>query len=251
MGLDPADIDRPDEAQPFEASEGLSRKLGISRARQDAYALHSHLRAEAARTSKRFVGEIVPLRANAEEARDQSAVEPALEDLERLTPFTPPDGTLTPGNTSALHDGAAFVVVVSERVWSELGKPRALKLVASAARGVPPEHEAGAPIEVMRKLYGRMNGVKREDVTLIEMSESSAAQAIALSESLKLDIDRINPDGGAVVRGHPLGAAGAVLVVRLFTAMARAKNGAGPHRYGIAALGTIGGMGLAALFEAV
>lgn len=251
MALDPATADRPDEPQLFEASEQLTRKLGISRARQDAYALHSYLRAEAARSGRRFVGEIVPLRANADEARDQSAVEPDLAELEKLTPFIPPEGTLTPGNTSSLHDGAAFVVVVSERVWTELGKPRALKLVASAAQGVSPENEASAPIEVMKKLYGRMNGVRRDDISLIEMSESSAAQAIALSESLELDIDRINPDGGALVRGHPLGAAGAVLVVRLFTGMVRAKKTPSSPRYGIVTLGAIGGMGLAALFEAV
>ncbi len=205
MALEPAPVESPEELLPFEASEEYTRKLGISRARQDAYALHSHLRAEAARSTRRFVGEIVPLRANADEARDQSAVEPALEELERLTPYVPPDGTLTPGNTSALHDGAAFVVVVSERVWTELGKPHALKLVASAAQGVAPEEEAGAPIEVMKKLLGRMNGLARDDIALIEMSESSAAQAIALSERLELDLDRINPDGGALVRGHPLG----------------------------------------------
>jgi acetyl-CoA C-acetyltransferase len=86
---------------------------------------------------------------------------------------------------------------------------------------------------------------------LIEMSESSAAQAIALSERLELDIDRINPDGGALVRGHPFGAAGAVLVVRLFTSMVRANKGPLSPRYGVVTLGAIGGMGLAALFEAV
>jgi len=251
MALEPAPMESPEEFLPFEASEEYTRKLGISRARQDAYALHSHLRAEAARSARRFVGEIVPLRANADEARDQSAVEPALEDLERLSPYVPPDGTLTPGNTSALHDGAAFAVVVSEKVWKELGKPSALKLVASAAQGVAPENESGAPIEVMKKLLARMNGVKRDDIALIEMSENSAAQAIALSESLELDLDRINPDGGAIVRGHPLGASGAVLVVRLFTGMVRGKKGAASPRYGVATLGALGGMGLAALFEAV
>jgi acetyl-CoA C-acetyltransferase len=251
MTLEPTMLDSPEELLPYEASEEYTRKLGISRARQDAYALHTYLRAEAARSAKRFIGEIVPLRANADEARDQSAVEPALEELERLSPYVPPDGTLTPGNTSALHDGAAFAVIVSERVWTELGKPRALRLVASAAQGVAPEEEAGAPIEVMKKLLGRMNGVAREDISLIEMSESSAAQAIALSERLELDIDRINPDGGALVRGHPFGAAGAVLVVRLFTSMVRANKGPLSPRYGVVTLGAIGGMGLAALFEAV
>ena len=151
--------------------------------------MRTHLRAEAARTSKRFAGEIVPIRANAEEARDQSAVEPDFKDLAQLAPYQQPDGTLTPGNTSAMHDGAAMTVIVSERIWTELGKPRALRLVAQAIRGVGPEEEASAPIEAMKTLNERLNGFKRSDIGIIEMSESSAAQAIALVQSLELDED--------------------------------------------------------------
>ena len=102
----------------------------------------------------------------------------------------------------------------------------------------------------MKKLYRRLNGMKPADIGVIEMSESSAAQAIALAESLGVDPADINPAGGALVRGHPFGAAGAVLVVRLFTDLVRANEAAAP-RHGVATLGTVGGMGLAALFEAV
>jgi acetyl-CoA C-acetyltransferase len=233
----------------IEATEALAARLGISRAQQDAFALRTHLKAEAARTSKRLTGEIVPIRANAEEARDQSAVEPDFKDLAQLAPYQQPDGTLTPGNTSATHDGAAMTVIVSERIWAELGKPRALRLVAQAIRGVGPEEEASAPIEAMKTLNERLNGFKRSDIGIIELSESSAAQAIALVQSLELDEDLLNPDGGAIARGHPLGAAGAVLVTRLFTRMARGEGKRAP--LGVAALGALGGMGLAALFEAV
>ncbi len=232
-----------------EAAEALASRLGISRAQQDAFALRTHLKAEAARTAKRFTAEIVPIRANAEEARDQSAVEPDFKDLAQLAPYQQPDGTLTPGNTSAMHDGAAMTVVVSEKVWAELGKPRALRLVAQAIRGVSPEEEAFAPIEAVKTLKERMNGFKRSDIGIIEMSESSAAQAIALMQSLELDEDLLNPDGGAIARGHPLGAAGAVLVARLFTRMARTEDKR--PKLGVAALGAQGGMGLAAMFEAV
>jgi acetyl-CoA C-acetyltransferase len=232
-----------------EAAEALASRLDISRAQQDAFALRTHLKAEAARTAKRFTAEIVPIRANAEEARDQSAVEPDFKDLAQLAPYQQPDGTLTPGNTSAMHDGAAMTVVVSEKVWAELGKPRAMRLVAQAIRGVPPEEEAFAPIEAVKTLKERMNGFKRSDIGIIEMSESSAAQAIALMQSLELDEDLLNPDGGAIARGHPLGAAGAVLVARLFTRMARTEEKR--PKLGVAALGAQGGMGLAAMFEAV
>jgi acetyl-CoA C-acetyltransferase len=101
----------------------------------------------------------------------------------------------------------------------------------------------------MKILKGRLNGFKPSDIGVIEMSESSAAQAIALIQSLDLDEDTLNPDGGAIPRGHPYGAAGAVLVARLFSRMARCED-KGP-RLGVATLGVLGGMGLAALFEAV
>lgn len=239
-----------DALTQIEAAEELWSQLGINRAQQDAYALRSYLRAEAARSAKRFINEIVPMRANPEEARDQSAIEPDLEDLARLAPYLAPDGTLTSGNTSSLHEGAAIAIVVSQRVWESLKKPQALRLVAGAAQGVSPDEEASAPIEAMKKLKERLNGRELPDIGVIEMSESSAAQAIAFAKSLEVDEALLNPDGGAISRGHPFGAAGAVLVTRLFTRMARSKNTNGP-KLGVATLGVVGGMGIAALFESV
>jgi acetyl-CoA C-acetyltransferase len=250
IGIDAQPDAASEEPLPYEASEALAKRLAISRMEQDAFALKSHLKAESAREARRFVGEIVAIRANAEEARDQSAIGPSLEDIGSQRPYLPPSGTLTPGNTSLPHDGAAIVVVVSERVWQELKRPRALRLVASAAQGVAPEAEADAPVAAMQKLYGRLNGFDRTAIGVVEMSETSAAQALALMRAVGIDDDVLNPDGGAIVRGHPLGASGVVLVVRLFSRLAR--NGqAGGSGYGIATQGTIGGLGLAALFEAV
>jgi acetyl-CoA C-acetyltransferase len=232
----------------LESTEALAAKLGIGRAEQDAYALRSHLKAEAAREKKRFVGEIAPLRANAEEARDQSSIAPDFKDLAQLAPYMPPDGTLTPGNTSSLHDGAAVAVVVSKNMWTSLGKPRGLRLLAHAARGMSPDNEGAAPIEAMQKLKARLDGYSLADIGVVEMSETSAAQAIALARTLEIDEDLLNPDGGAIARGHPFAAASSVLVTRLFTRMARVNEG---PRLGVATLGVAGGMGLAALFEAV
>jgi acetyl-CoA C-acetyltransferase len=250
IGIDAQPDAASEEPLPYEASEALAKRLKISRMEQDAFALKSHLKADSAREARRFVGEIVAIRANAEEARDQSAIGPSLEDIERQRPYLQPAGTLTPANTSLPHDGAAVVVVVSERVWQELKRPRALRLVASATQGVAPEAEADAPVAAMQKLYGRLNGFDRTAIDVVEMSETSAAQALALMRALDIDDDVLNPDGGAIVRGHPLGASGAVLVVRLFSRLAR--NGqAGGSGYGVATQGAIGGLGLAALFEAV
>lgn len=251
MGLEPTTEERSDDPQLFEAAELLSQRLDISRYQQDEWALRSHLKASAAQEKRRFVGEIVPLRGNAEEARDQSAGhDPSMDELAALSPFLPPTGTLTPGNTSAMHDGAAVVIVVSEAIWQKLGKPPALRFVAGASQGVVHGNEAGAPVEAMQKLYSRLQGFNTKDIGLVELNESSAAQAIAFSSLLGIEEDLINPDGGAIVRGHSMAAAGAVLVVRLFTRMVRQRDTAQAN-FGIAALGAIGGIGLAALFEAI
>lgn len=238
------------DAEPRDAADALARRLKISRQAQDAFALKQYLRAEAAREARRFVSEIVPLRANADEARDQSADIASMDELEELTPFVPPKGTVTPGNSAHSYDGAAIVVVVSAQRWAALGKPPALCLVAAAAQGAGPASEAEAPIAAVRKLYGRLNGFDRASIGVVEMSETSAAQALALIGQLNIDESILNPDGGAIVRGHPAGAAGAVLVTRLFTQLARDGAGRKPKlRYGIAVQGTTDGLGIAALFS--
>ena len=146
------------DAIGIEIAEKLAQRLKISRHQQDDFALRTHLKAGMAREAKRFLKEIVPLRAVAEEARDQSAVEPDLQELqERPALFA--KGTLTSANTSAPHDGAAMVLVVSEAVWTELGKPAALRLVASASVGVSPAEAGEAAIIAMRRLAGRMQGL--------------------------------------------------------------------------------------------
>ncbi|MEI9901238.1 MAG: thiolase family protein [Hyphomicrobium sp.] len=249
LSFDPGSGEEREGPAHLESTEALAARLGISRAEQDAYTLRAYLKAEQAREAKRFVGEITPLRSNAEEARDQSSVAPDFKDLAQLAPYMPPDGTLTPGNTSHMHDGAAVAVVVSQSVWTSLGKPRGLRLLAHATRGSTPDDEASAPIEAMRKLKAGFGGYKPSDIGVIEMSESSAAQAIALIRSLEIDEDIVNPEGGAMARGHPFAAASSVLVTRLFTRLARGESKG--RSLGIATLGVAGGMGAAALFEAV
>ncbi|MEO1281116.1 MAG: thiolase family protein [Pseudomonadota bacterium] len=266
IGVDTSEDDDDAASQVFEAVEDLSKRLGISREQQDAWAWKSHQKAAKAYETKRLLGEIVPLRKNAEEVRDETAFDdPDLEDLSDLAPYYDPNGTLTPGNTSSLHDGAAFVVIVDQNTWEALERPPALRLMQSASCGVGPDEAAFAPIQVVEKLYGRIDGFNPKSIGCVELSETSAAQAIAFSSQLGLDDELINADGGALVRGHPFGAAGAVLVVRLFTTMCRVQTARGaegsttgrqdtqPNRpqFGVAALGARGGLGLAALFEAV
>ncbi len=231
----------------LEADEGLAGRLKISRHQQDDFAVRAHLKAGLAVDGRLLVKEIVPIKATAEEGRDQSAVEPDLQDLQDMPPLLG-EGTLTAGNTSALHDGAAFVVVVSEAVWTELGKPPALKLVAAATIGMSAEETAEAPIVAMQRVLARAGATAAKDLDAVEISETSAVQAIALRNALGLSDEAINGDGGAIARGHPLGAAGAVLVARLFTRLVRAP-GATPGKLGVTVLGARGGIGIAVLFQ--
>jgi acetyl-CoA C-acetyltransferase len=251
MGPEPEDAGNGETPHSVAASEELARQLGIGRDRQDAYALESHRRAGLAQDERRFVGEIVPLRMSGAEARDESAGDADGEELAALAPLLPPDGTHTSGNTSLLHDAAAIAVVVSADVRARLGGPPALELVASSTQGVVSAQEALAPVSALERVIAKANGAfSREQLGLVEMSETSAAQALALRHAFDLGANALNPDGGALARGHPLGAASAVSLVRLFTRMAR---GAPAERspFGAVTQGAIGGLGIAALFARV
>jgi acetyl-CoA C-acetyltransferase len=231
------------------ASEELAQRLGISRERQDAYTLMAHMKAERAMSERRFVREIVPLRMAGDEARDEANGVQSIEELAELAPLLPPDGTHTSGNTSVLQDGAAIAVIVSEDVHSELGRPRALRLAASVTQGVGASDEARTPVVALEKLLRTNSGFARDKLALVEMSETSAAQALAVSDAFNLGEAELNVDGGALARGFPLGAAGAVSVVRLFTRLVRSP--ANGQNYGAVTQGAVGGLGVAALFEAV
>jgi acetyl-CoA C-acetyltransferase len=250
IGLEPEDGEATDTPHSVTASEDLARQLGIGRDRQDAYALHAHLRAELAASERRFVREIVPLRMAGEEARDETTDVGDIDALAGLAPIVLPGGTHTSGNISALQEGAAVVVIVSEKVYTELGRPRALRLAASVTQGVGAQDEARAPVMALERLLRTNSGFTRDQLALVEMSETSAAQALAVRDAFGLDEDELSPDGGALVRGYPLGAASAVSVVRLFTRLSRAPLDA-RQRYGAVTQGAIGGLGVAALFEAV
>lgn len=236
------------DSDAAQIGDELARNLRISRHQQDDYALRSHMKASLARDARRFVKEIVALKLSAEEARDQSAVEPEMQELQDLQPFNA-KGSLTSANTSSPHDGAAAMVVVSEKAWQELGKPPALRLRASASVGLNSSEAGEAAILALRRALSRLPGTDAAALDIVEMSEVSAVEAIALRNALGLADDVLNPDGGAIARGHPMGAAGAVLVVRLFTRMVRQPGKSAP-KTGAAVLSALGAQGTAAIFEA-
>ena len=254
LGLEPVTADAQGEPMLFEASERLAREMNIDRAKQDEIALRSHLAALAARDAKRFVGEIVPMRSSPDEARDELVRDLTLEEIAGDVPYLGNGGMLTPANTSAQADGSALVAIVSPRIWKELGEPRALRMLAATSVGVSPEREALGAVAATQRLAGLRNDLDLKTLATIETSETSAAQLIAFARHFGIEPEAINAGGGAIARGHPFAAAGAVLVVRLFSTLVRgiasrpAKDTAAPR--GLATLSAIGGLGSAALFEA-
>lgn len=249
MGLAQADNGDSGEQSAIEAAEVLAARLRIPRTIQDEYAITSHIRATLARDARRLVREIVPLKAKPEEARDELVDEPDIDDMESYPPILG-EGTVTAGNTSLAADGAAFVVIVSEEIYRKLGKPPALIVDGTASTGVAPQMDLEAPIIAARLLADARGGSSFEKLRAVELAETSAVQAIAFKAALGLADEVLNPDGGQIARGHPAGAASAVLVARLFTRLAR-DGTAAPGDQGVAVTGASGGQSLAVQFRRV
>jgi acetyl-CoA C-acetyltransferase len=234
----------------LDSAETVAEELQLSRATLDGFALRSRVRGFLAHEAKRFVGEIVPMKVSAEEARDQSLDgDITLEDLADLPPLRENGGRLTAASVSRPHDGAAVAIVVSSGVWASLGKPPALKVVAGRACGVSPAKEPLAAFEASRQLLARLNGSRPKALTAVEASEATAAEPIALRDGLGLEDDALNPDGGSLGLGSPGAAGSAVLVARLFSRLVRMRRADTPS-HGLAVHGARGGLAVALLVEA-
>ncbi len=229
------------------AAENVARHAGISRARQDAFALESHRRAVAAQKAGRFAGEIVPLDTQAGRvAQDECPREnTSLEKLAALKPVFRPDGTVTAGNACPVNDGAAVVLVTSLTEARRRGLTMLLELVDSATVGVDPNLLGLGPVPAMEKLVARNPGLDAANIPYIEFNEAFAAQVLASLDALGIDHTIVNREGGALALGHPYGASGAILVTRLFAQMRAADAGT----EALAMMGIGGGMGIATLFR--
>ena len=229
-------------------AENVARKFEISRADQDAFALASHERAIAAQKAGKFDAEIVPV--TTAEGRTFAVDEcpradTSLAALAALKPAFHVKGSVTAGNSSPINDGAAAVVVMSEAKANELGlRPRA-RFVGFATAGVAPEIMGIGPVAAVPKLLAK-TGVRLGDIDVIELNEAFASQSLAVIRQLGLSIDRVNPSGGAIALGHPLGCTGAKLVA---TALAELERRAG--RYALVTMCIGGGMGAAGLLERI
>ena len=230
--------------------ELVAEKYGITRQRQDAYAVESHRRAIDAIKSGRFKDEIVPISIKQKKgdpiefATDESPrADTSLETLAKLRPAFKPDGTVTAGNAPGTNDGAAALVVTSAEKARELGKTPMARVVGQAVSGVEPKWVMMAPVDAIRMLLRKLDW-KIEDVNLYQLNEAFSVQAIAVIEQLGLDPAKTNVNGGAVALGHPIGASGALVLVTLLYELAR-RNA----KRGIAALCLGGGNAVALAVE--
>jgi acetyl-CoA C-acetyltransferase len=229
-------------------AENLAERMSISRDEQDAFAVESHRRAAAAREAGRFDDEIVPVpvkvkRETVEFARDEHIREDAsLESMAKLPAvFKKDGGTVTAGNASGMNDAGAAVVLMSQDKAAELGAPVRARILSYASCGVDPEVMGIGPVPAVRKVLERA-GVKLGDIGVIELNEAFSAQALAVMKELDLDPEKVNPNGGAVALGHPIGATGAAITAKALSEMERHD-----HQYGLVTLCIGGGQGIAML----
>lgn len=232
------------DQQMIKAAERVARECGITRRMQDDYALVSHERAAAAAAAGVFDAEIVSVGGDTE--RDEGpkpGLRPAT--LARAASLLP-QGTVTAGNSCPVSDGAAAVVIVSPTLHARLGHPPGLAFVDAAAGGVDPARLGLGAIPAVERLRAR-SGAHWGGLAAAEFNEAFASQVLATLEDLELPLEIMNAHGGAIALGHPYGASGAVLVVRLFTRIVRARA----EGFGLAMLAAAGGLGVAAMFKAV
>lgn len=233
----PAELGDPDMGP---AADVVAERAGISRERQDAFAARSHERAVRAQADGSFDAELVPVAGAAADQRPRSGF--TVERLARFRPAFTPDGTTTAANSCGVNDGAAAVLVVSERVRRTLGVP-GLALGAAATCGCDPALLGLGAVPALRRVLGGTPGAGAIDT--VEFTEAFAGQVLACLDAAGIDERTASPDGGAIALGHPWGASGAVLVVRLFSRLVRAGLGS----TGLAALSSGGGLGVATRWE--
>ncbi len=232
-------------------AENLAEKFHVSREEQDEVALRSQQRAGAAIQSGKFRDEIVPVEVKA--GRETKVIDTdehprpdtSMEMLAKLRPAFKDGGMVTAGNASGINDGAAAVVVMSRSKADELGSKPRLRLVARAEAGVEPSIMGSGPIPAVRKALQRA-GMDVDQMDVIELNEAFGSVAAACSNVLGLDQEKTNPNGGAIALGHPVGATGAILTVKLMYELERRKG-----RYGLVSLCIGGGQGIATIFERV
>lgn len=239
-------------------AEEVSKQFKISREEQDLFSYESHMKAAAAWKAGKFKAEVVPItvketyvdenmKKNTREFivdKDEGIrVDTTVEGLAKLKPAFAVGGTVTAGNSSQTSDGAAFVVVMSERMVNQLNLKPIARMVSYAAAGVDPRIMGIGPVAAIPKAL-KIAGLKLDDIDLFELNEAFAAQSLAVVKELGIDRSKLNVNGGAIAVGHPLGSSGARLSVQLFNEMRRQNK-----KYGMVTACVGGGQGVAGIYE--
>jgi acetyl-CoA C-acetyltransferase len=223
------------------AADLLAAECAVSRERQDEYAARSHARALRTLNAGGFDAEIVPVGGVSRDDRPRPGL--TAKRLGRLRPTFREDGTVTAGNSCGINDGAAAVTIVDQATRRRLGVP-GLRVRATATAGVDPTRP-GLGIVPATELALERAGLRLSDIDVVELNEAFAGQVLACCDALSLSPGRVCVEGGALALGHPWGASGAVLVVRLFSQLVLRPGG----RYGLAAIAAGGGQGVAMVVE--
>lgn len=239
-------------------AEEVAKQYNVSREDQDKFSYESHMKAAAAIKAGKFKDEIVPIHVkeifvdenNKKKTREfvvdtDEGVRPdtTLEGLAKLKPVFAMGGSVTAGNSSQTSDGAAFVAVMSERMVKQLNVKPIARLVSYATAGVDPRIMGIGPVAAVPKAL-KLADKKLNDIDVIELNEAFAAQSLAVVRELSIDQSKLNPNGGAIAVGHPLGSSGARLSVQLFNEMRRQKK-----KYGLVTACVGGGQGVAGVYE--
>jgi acetyl-CoA acyltransferase len=240
-------------------AEAVANDYKISRQDQDEFSYNSHQKAIKAIAAGKFKPSIVPITVE-ETYLDQASgkkktrsyvvdtdegprADTSLEALARLRPVFAANGSVTAGNSSQTSDGAAFVLVMSEKMVKELNLEPIARMVTYASEGIDPRIMGMGPIKAVPKAL-RQAGLKLEDLDLIELNEAFACQSLAVARELDIDMDKLNVNGGAIALGHPLGCSGAKLSIQLFDEL-RARG----QKYGMVTACVGGGQGVAGIYE--
>lgn len=233
-------------------AESLAEKFGISREEQDQFAYESQMKAKEAITQGRFSREIIPVEVIQPKGEPVSfgtdehpRFDTTLEKLSRLKPSFKKDGTITAGNSSGINDAAALVLLASGKKAQEFGLKMRARVLGYAVGGVDPMDMGIGPVEAIKKLL-KKTGLKLSDFEIVELNEAFAAQSLAVLKSLDLNPKIVNPNGGAIALGHPIGASGARLLVTLIHELERTGK-----TLGLVSLCIGGGQGIAMAIERV
>ena len=230
-------------------AENIAAKYGFTREEQDEFALASHKKAARAMEAGYFKSQIVPVelktRKGVEQFTTDEHVRPAakIDDLSKLKAVFKKDGTVTAGNASGINDAGAAVVLAASSFAEKSGMKPMAGLVAYAHAGVEPQVMGLGPIPAVKRVFEK-SGLKPADMDVVESNEAFAVQAMAVTKDLGLDPAKVNPNGGAVALGHPIGATGCILTVKALYELERLQK-----RYALVTMCIGGGQGIAAIFE--